>query len=71
MYKMEIYDNQITERMKIQSQEPIIFVPLNSFTNEDSRNFTLLKSDRWQFYYSFIDSINYLHMSHNEKICEE
>ena len=29
-------------RMKYQSQEPIIFVPLISFTNEDSGNFILI-----------------------------
>ena len=54
-------------RMKFQSLEPIIFVPLISFSNEDSGNFILLKSNRWLFQYSFIDGNKYLHMSHNGK----
>ena len=58
-------------RMKFQSQEPIIFVPLRSFTNEDSGNFILLKYTRWLFQYSFIDGKNFSHMSHNGKKCEE
>ena len=46
---------------------PIIFVQLSPFINEDSGNFTLLKSTRWLFQYSFIDGNNYSHMSHNGK----
>ena len=42
-------------RMKFRSQEPITCVPLTSFTNEDSGNFILLKSDRWLIQYRFID----------------
>lgn len=62
---------QCLVRMKIQLQEPILFVLLRSFINEDNENFTLLKSTRWLFQYSFIDDKNYSHMSHNGKKCEQ
>ena len=58
-------------RMKFQSQEPIIFVPFTSSTNEDSGNFNLIKFTRWLFQYLFMDGNNYLHMSNNGKKWEE